>query len=95
MASHEEHGALPAPRLSPAPRLLLVAAPFYRRIADDLIAGARAALDAAGAAHELVEVPGALEIPTAIRLASRAGRFGPASSSTTARRRPATRCAPF
>ncbi len=75
MASHEEHGALPAPRLSPAPRLLLVAAPFYRRIADDLIAGARAALDAAGAAHELVEVPGALEIPTAIRLASRAGRF--------------------
>ncbi|SET84231.1 6,7-dimethyl-8-ribityllumazine synthase [Oceanicella actignis] len=75
MASHEEHGALPAPRLSPAPRVLIVAAPFYRRIADDLIAGARAALEAAGATHELVEVPGALEIPTAIRLAARAGRF--------------------
>ncbi len=52
--------------------MLIVAAPFYRAIADDLIAGARAVLDAAGARHELVEVPGALEVPTAIRLASRA-----------------------
>ena len=65
-------GTLPLPRLDPAPRLLIVTAPFYRAIADDLIAGARAVLDAAGARHELVEVPGALEIPTAIRLASRA-----------------------
>jgi 6,7-dimethyl-8-ribityllumazine synthase len=65
-------GTLPLPRIEPAPRLLIVAAPFYRAIADDLIAGARAVLDRAGARHELVEVPGALEIPTAIRLASRA-----------------------
>ena len=65
-------GTLPLPRLEPAPRLLIVAAPFYRSIADDLIAGARAVLDRAHARHELVEVPGALEIPTAIRLASRA-----------------------
>ena len=44
MASHEDHGVLPAPRLSPAPHLLLVCAPFYRKIADDMIAGATAAL---------------------------------------------------
>ncbi len=75
MASQEEHAALPAPKLVPAPHLLIVAAPFYRRIADDLIAGAAAMLDNAGATHELIEVPGALEIPTAIRLASRAARF--------------------
>jgi 6,7-dimethyl-8-ribityllumazine synthase len=65
-------GTLPLPLLEPPPRLLIVAAPFYRAIADDLIAGARAVLDGAGARHELVEVPGALEVPTAIRLASHA-----------------------
>ena len=73
MASTEHGPGLTPPRFSDAPRVLIVAAPFYRDIADNLIAGARAALDAAGCAHELVEVPGALEIPTAIRLA--AGHF--------------------
>ena len=75
MAAQDEEGVLATPRLSPAPRVLLVAAPFYRKIADGLIAGARAALDAAGAQHSLIEVPGALEIPTAIRLASMSGRY--------------------
>jgi 6,7-dimethyl-8-ribityllumazine synthase len=75
MASTEEHGVLPLPELSPAPRMLIVAAPFYRRIADDLIAGARAVLESAGASHELVEVTGALEVPVAIRLAAESGRF--------------------
>ena len=56
-------------------RVLIVLAPFYRDIADALLAGARAALDAAGARHETVEVPGALEIPTAIRLASGSSDF--------------------
>ena len=68
-------GTLPLPRLDPPPRLLVVAAPFYRAIADDLIAGARAVLDTAGARHELVEVPGSLEISAAIRLASRARAY--------------------
>ena len=69
MASHEQHGALTPPVFADAPRILIVAAPFYRDIADNLIAGARAALEAAGCGHETIEVPGALEIPTAIRLA--------------------------
>jgi 6,7-dimethyl-8-ribityllumazine synthase len=66
-------GALPA--LSPPPRVLIVAAPFYRQIADGLIAGATAALDRTGAKHELILVPGALEIPVAIRLAAGTGAF--------------------
>ncbi len=66
MASHEEQGILPVPALSPPPHLLLVAAPFYRRVADDMIAGATAALDAIGATYDVIEVPGALEIPTAM-----------------------------
>ncbi len=75
MAERDHGHGLTPPVFDRPVRVLIVAAPFYRAIADDLIAGARAALDAAGAAHELVEVPGALEAPTAIRLASRAGRF--------------------
>ena len=69
-----DHTALPLPRIDPAPHLLLVVAPYYRAIADDLIAGAVATLEQANATHELIEVPGALEIPTAIRLAARARR---------------------
>jgi len=75
MASTEDHGSLPLPQLSPPPRVLLVAAPFYRPIADGLIAGARAALERAGATHDLVEVPGALEVPVAIRLAAESGAY--------------------
>ena len=52
--------------------MLIVAAPFYRDIADNLIAGTQAALETGGCRHELIEVPGALEIPTAIRLAENA-----------------------
>jgi hypothetical protein len=71
MATRESTGQLPRPRLDAPARVLLVVAPFYRDIADALIAGARAALDAAGVAHETLEVPGALELPAAIALASR------------------------
>ncbi|MEX2519045.1 MAG: 6,7-dimethyl-8-ribityllumazine synthase [Paracoccaceae bacterium] len=66
------HGpSLAPPVFNDAPRALIVAAPFYRGVADHLIAGARDALDAAGVKHDLVEVPGALEIGTAIRFAER------------------------
>jgi 6,7-dimethyl-8-ribityllumazine synthase len=49
-----------------APKLLIVAGVFYRDIADALIKGAQDAVATAGAAADLVEVPGALEIPGAI-----------------------------
>ncbi len=75
MAAPTDPGTLPSPTLSPSPRVAIVAAPFYRKIADGLIAGARAVLDAAGAEHELIEVPGALEVPVAIRLAAESGAF--------------------
>ncbi len=57
------------------PHLLLVEARFYDDLADALLDGARTALDAAGATHETVTVPGALEIPAAIMLASETGRY--------------------
>jgi 6,7-dimethyl-8-ribityllumazine synthase len=54
-------------------KVLLVGAGFYRHIYDLQLAGARAALEAGGHKHELIEVPGALEIPAAIALAAETG----------------------
>lgn len=69
------HDQLPLPKFDAAVRLLIVVSPYYREIADDLIAGARAVAAEAGAVVDLIEVPGALEIPTAIGMAARSGRF--------------------
>ena len=51
------------------PHLLIIEARFYDDLADALLDGARAALDAAGATYEVVTVPGALEIPAVISFA--------------------------
>jgi 6,7-dimethyl-8-ribityllumazine synthase len=53
-----------------AVRLLIVEARFYDHIADALLAGATAVLDAAGATYDRITVPGALEIPGAIAMAA-------------------------
>ena len=55
--------------------ILIVEARFYPHLNDMLIAGARAAIEAAGHKHETLTVPGALELPAAIALAARSGRF--------------------
>ncbi|MFC0201812.1 6,7-dimethyl-8-ribityllumazine synthase [Paracoccus rhizosphaerae] len=75
MASNTQHHELALPRLEAPVRLLAIVAPYYREIADGLVAGARATASQAGAEIEVIEVPGALEIPTAVALASRSGRF--------------------
>ncbi|WP_424928410.1 6,7-dimethyl-8-ribityllumazine synthase [Amaricoccus tamworthensis] len=75
MATHDPSDALPRPEFDRPVRVLIVIAPFYREIAGHLLAGARASLDAAGVSHETVEVPGALEIPTAIALAERTKKY--------------------
>lgn len=56
-------------------RLLIVEARFYDHLGDLLLKGARAAIEAAGHAHETVTVPGALEVPAAIALAAETGRY--------------------
>jgi len=43
------------------PHVLIAEARFFPALNDALLAGARAALDAAGATHETVTVPGALD----------------------------------
>lgn len=71
MATAETHHNLPLPSFDKPVKLLIVVAPYYRDIADQLVAGARAMAQKAGATAEVIEVPGALEIPSAIALAHR------------------------
>jgi len=49
-------------------RILVVEARYYDDIADMLLRGAKRVLKDAGASHDLVTVPGALEIPAAIMI---------------------------
>lgn len=56
-------------------RFLIVEARFYDRLNDQLIAGARAALENDGHEVEVLTVPGALEIPGTIALAVEGGGF--------------------
>lgn len=55
--------------------VLLVVAPYYRQITDQLVAGATGALGAAGIAVELAEAPGAFEIPGIVALAAQTGKY--------------------
>jgi 6,7-dimethyl-8-ribityllumazine synthase len=59
----------------PPPNVLIVEARFYEDIADELVRGATAVLEEAGATYERVSVPGAFEIPAAVKYAIRALDF--------------------
>jgi 6,7-dimethyl-8-ribityllumazine synthase len=56
---------------APGARLLMVVAPYYNDIADQLQRGAEAAAEEGEATLEHILVPGAFEIPAAIAHASR------------------------
>ena len=55
--------------------VLIAEARFYAHLNDMLLAGTRAAIEAAGHSHETVTVPGALELPATIALAGESERF--------------------
>ena len=75
MATAETHYSLPLPSFDKPVKLLIVVAPYYKDIADNLVAGARAVGAACGATVDLIEVPGALEVPTAIAMAERLAEY--------------------
>ena len=60
---------------APGARFLIVEARYYDDIGAMLHAGAARALEAAGATHETIGVPGALEIPAAIKIALASGAY--------------------
>ena len=75
MALNETHHVLDRPSFDKPVKVLIVVSPYYKQIADQLVAGAKAEIEVAGATWDLIEVPGALEIPTAIGISERLSNF--------------------
>lgn len=57
------------------PRVLIVEGRFYEAISDHLKAGAAQALKEAGIEFDVLEVPGALEIPAAIKFSTLQNKY--------------------
>ena len=75
MAGKIEHFILPRASFNEEPKVLIVVAPYYKTIAENLLKGAKAEILASNGTFETVEVPGALEIPTAVGIAERLGKY--------------------
>ena len=75
MVSNEHQQTLSPPKFNKPLSLLIVVAPYYKDIAEQMIAGATAEIESVGGTWDLVEVPGALEVPTAIAIAQRLAQF--------------------
>ncbi|WIV51585.1 6,7-dimethyl-8-ribityllumazine synthase [Marivivens sp. LCG002] len=69
------HYTLERPSFDKPVKIAIVVAPYYKDITDQMIAGATAEIEAAGGTYEVIEVPGALEVPTAIGIAARMSNF--------------------
>lgn len=74
MAQSENNHLLPTPKFTDPARILIVISPYYSDVAGELLEGAKRAIHTAGGIHDIINVPGALEIPPAIRIAT-AARF--------------------
>ncbi|WP_120009260.1 6,7-dimethyl-8-ribityllumazine synthase [Teichococcus vastitatis] len=57
----------------PAPRILLIQAPYYEAVVSGMRHGAERVLAEAGATLDVVDVAGAFELPAALRMAIRKG----------------------
>jgi 6,7-dimethyl-8-ribityllumazine synthase len=75
MAASIAHHVLPRAEFDKPVKILIVVSPYYKDIAEAMVAGAQAEIDAVGGTYEVAEVPGALEIPTAIGIAERMSNF--------------------
>ena len=62
-----ERGA--ATLTGPAPRILAIAAPYYRDVVDGMLRGARRVFDDVKATVEVAEVAGGYELPAALAMA--------------------------
>jgi len=63
-----------------ASKVLIIVAPFYQHITDQLVEGATAILDEAGVDYDITAVPGAFEVPGVIVFAEMAQEDHPIAS---------------
>jgi 6,7-dimethyl-8-ribityllumazine synthase len=68
---------VPTYQFESAPHILVVEARYYADVADMQLQGVKAVLNRVNATHEIVTVPGALEIPAAIAFAIKSLNFDP------------------
>ena len=57
------------------PHVLIAVSRFYEDISDQLLLGAKELLEEKGATYEVIDVPGAFELPAAVRFASLSKTF--------------------
>lgn len=74
MGETEVH-ILDVPTFDEPVKLLIVVAPYFKDISDELLHGAQTALDEAGVTYDVVEMPSVGEVPTAIAIAERMSNF--------------------
>ena len=70
MIKNQDSSIKKLPQFNMSPSILLVVAPYYEPVTNQLVFGAKEVLHKANTKIELIEVPGALEIPTAIKFAA-------------------------
>lgn len=61
--------------MSDKPHILIIEARFYEDISDMLLEGAVEAIEAVGGTYETLQVPGALEMPLAMKYACETGEY--------------------
>lgn len=69
MVTTRREGSKGSDELLEGARVLIVEGRYYEALADELLAGARAVLEAAGVDVTVITVPGALEVPIAAEIA--------------------------
>ncbi|MEM9854440.1 MAG: 6,7-dimethyl-8-ribityllumazine synthase [Pseudomonadota bacterium] len=74
MAGHSDND-MGLPTFQKPVKALIAIAPYYTKIAEAQLASVRAIFESVGAGHETVEVPGSLELPSAIAMAHKMANF--------------------
>ena len=74
MAGHSDND-MGLPTFDKPVKVGIVIAPYYTAISEAQLSAVRGVLDGAGVGHETIEVPGSLEIATAIGIANRLSNF--------------------
>ncbi|MEO0664209.1 MAG: 6,7-dimethyl-8-ribityllumazine synthase [Pseudomonadota bacterium] len=74
MAGHSDND-MGLPSFDAPVKALIAIAPYYTKIAEQQLAAVRGIFDEVGAEHETVEVPGSLELPTAIAMGHRMSKY--------------------